>query len=64
MPGTNYVIYGRSSAITTPGVSLYWSLTFGENILAVTTEDRVIDYNLKWEIKNQTVCTCKLFLLT
>ena len=37
MPGVNYVIYGCSSARTTPGVSLYWSLTLEENILAVIT---------------------------
>ena len=47
MPGVNYVIYGCSSARTTPGVSLYWSLKLEENIVAVTTQDRVIDDNLK-----------------
>ena len=29
MPGVKYVIYGCSSARTTPGVSLYRSLTLG-----------------------------------
>ena len=54
MPGVNYVIYGCSSARTTPGVSLYWSLiTLEENIIAVITQDRVIDDNLKRQIKNQ-----------
>ena len=43
MPGVNYVIYGCSSARTTPGVSLYQSLTLEENIIAVVTQDRVID---------------------
>ena len=57
-------IYGCSSARTTPGVS-YWSLiTLEENIVAVITQDRVIDDNLKRQIKNQTLCTCSLFLLT
>ena len=64
MPGVNYVIYGCSSARTTPGVSLYCSLTLEENIVAVITEDRVIDDNLRRQLKNQTLCTCRLFLLT
>ena len=33
MPGVYYVIYGCSSARTTPGVSLYRSLTLEENIV-------------------------------
>ena len=45
--GINYVIYGCFSARTTPRVSLYWSLTLEENIIAVITQDRVIDDNLK-----------------
>ena len=53
MPGVNYVIYGCSSARTTPGVSLYRSLTLEENIAAVITQDRVIDDNLKSQIKNK-----------
>ena len=54
MPGVNYVIYGCSSARTTQGVSLYhYSLTLEENIAAVITQDRVIDDNLKSQIKNK-----------
>ena len=65
MPGVNYVIHGCSSARTTPGVSLYQSyLTLEESIVAVITQDRVIDDNLKRQIKNQTLCTCRLFLIT
>ena len=64
MPGVNYVIYGCSFARLTPGVWLYLSLTLDENIVAVITQDRVIFHNLKIQIKNQTLCTCKLFLLT
>ena len=67
----NYVIFGCSSARTTPGVSLYRSLTCEENIVAceenivaVITQDRVIDDNLKRQIKNQTLFTSRLFLLT
>ena len=64
MPCVNYVIYGCSSTRTTPGVSLYWSLTLEENIVAVITQDSAIDDNLKRKIKNQTFYTCRLFLLT
>ena len=64
MPGVNYVIHGCSSARTTPWVSLYWSLTMEKNIIAVITQDKVIDDNLKREIKNCTLCTIRLLLLT
>ena len=64
MPGVNYVIYGCLSAKTTQGVSLYQSLTLEENIVEVITQDKVIDGNLKKQIKNRTLCTCRLFLLT
>ena len=62
--GVNFVMYGCSSMRTTPGVSLYWSLTLEENIATVITQDRVIDDNLKRQIKNQTFCSRSLFLLT
>ena len=55
MPGVNYVIYDCSSARTTP-LSLDQSLTFEESIAAVITQDRVMDDNLKRQIKNQTLC--------
>ena len=55
MPVVNYVIYDCSSARTTPGVSLYQSLTLEENIIAVITEDRVRDDNLKRQIKSRTL---------
>ena len=65
MPGVNYLIYGCSSARTTPEVSLYRSfLTLEKNIIAVITQNREIDDNLERQIKNQTLCTCRLFLLT
>ena len=65
MPGVNYVICGCFSARTTPGASLYHlSLTLEENIVAVITQDRVINDNLERQIKNQTLCTSRLFLLT
>ena len=52
MPGVNYLIYGYSSTRTTPGVSLYRSLTLEENIVAVITQDRVIDSS--WKGKSKT----------
>ena len=64
MSGVNYLIYGCSSARTTPGVSPYRSLTLEENIVAGITQDKVIDNSLKRQIKNQTLCTCRLFALT
>ena len=64
MPGVNNVIYGCSSARPTPGVSLYWSFTLEENIIAVITQDRVTDDNLKRHLKNLTLCTIRLFLVT
>ena len=64
MPGVNYVIYGCCSARATLGVSPYRSLTLEENIVAVITQERVIDDNLKRRIKIQTLRTCRLFLLT
>ena len=64
MPGVSFVIYGCSCARTTPGVSLYQSLTFEENIVAVITQETVIGDNLKRQFKEQTLCTCRLFLLT
>ena len=65
MLGENFVIHGCSFARVTPGVSLYRSyLTMEGNIVAFITQDRVIDDNLKRKIKNQPLCTCRLFLLT
>ena len=61
MPGASYVIYGCSSVRTTPGVSLYWSLIVKENIVAVITQGRIIDDNLKGQIKNKTLYSCRLY---
>ena len=63
MDGVNYVIYGWFSARTTSGVLPYRSLKLEENIIAAITQDRVIDDNLKKQIKNGTLCTCRLILL-
>ena len=64
MPGVNYVIYDCYTARTTPGISLYRSLTLEQSVVAVITQDRVIDKNLKRQIKNQTLRTCRLFVIT
>ena len=52
MPGVNNLMYGCSSARTTPGVSLYRSLTLEENVVVVIPQDRVIDNSLKRQFKN------------
>ena len=62
IPGVNYVTYDCSPARTTE-VSLYWRFTLEENIIAVITQDWVIDDNLKRQIKNQTL-TIRLFQTT
>ena len=65
MPGVNYVVHGCSSARITPGVSQYRScLALEGNIVAVITQNRAIDDNLKSQVKNETLCTCRLFPLT
>ena len=64
MSSVNYLIHGWSSARKIPGVSLYWSFTMDENAIAVIAQNRVIDDSLKRKIKNQTLCTIRLFLLT
>ena len=64
MPGLNYVIYGCSSARTTPEVSLKRSLTLEGKYYWVITQARGIDDNLKRQIKSRTLYTCRLFLLS
>ena len=59
MPGVNYAINGCSSSRATPG-ALGWRKKF----IAVITEEKVIDDKLKRKIRNQTLYTCRLFLLT
>ena len=49
----NYVLYGCFLARLTPGVSLYQSLTLEEKIVAVITQDRVIDSNLEKQFKKK-----------
>ena len=64
MHGVNCVIYSYFSARTNPGVSVQGGLTLEENIAAVITQGKVIDDNLKKQIKVRTLRTCRLFLLT
>ena len=49
----DFVIYGCFSARTTAGVSPYRSLTLEENIVAVITQNRVMDDKLKRQIKSK-----------
>ena len=59
--GVNYVVYDCFSARTTPGVSHYRSLILKKNIIAVITQDRVIDGNLKRQTKYRTLCTFRSY---
>ena len=60
-PAVNYAIYGCAYTRTTPGVSLYRSIKLEENIVAAITQDRMIDDNLKRQIKNQHLGSYRLF---
>ena len=44
-------------------LSLHRSFTLEEKIVTVIAQDRVINENLKRQIKNRTLITCRLFLL-
>ena len=62
MPAVNYIIYGCSSSRTTPEV-----ITIKDLHTRVKTMLRLllkIQDNLKRQIKNRTLHTCRLFLLT
>ena len=61
MPAVNYVIYGYSSLRTTPElITIHYigALDWKKNTVAVITQDRFIDDNLKRQIKNPTLYTC------
>ena len=62
MPAANYVIYGSSSSRTTPKVITIQEFHTGGKILLQLLHK--IDDNLKMQIKNRTLYTCRLFLLT
>ena len=66
MLAVNYVIYGYSSLRATSGVITMQELhTGGKALLQLLLKiGWVIDDNLKRQIKNQTVYTCRLFLVT
>ena len=57
MPAVNYVIYGCSSREKLQELSLNRNFTLEEKIVAVITQDRVIDDNLKRQIKNRSLYT-------
>ena len=62
MPAVNYVIYGCSSWRTTPGVNTIQEIHNGGKTLLELLHK--IGDNLKRQIKNRTLYTCRLFLLT
>ena len=66
MPAVNYVIYGCLSSRTAPRVITIRKLhTGGTTLLQLLHEiEWVIDDSLKRQIKNRTLHTCTLFLLT
>ena len=67
LPDANYVIYGCSYVRKTRGVSLYrrtGAYHWSKNIVAVITQGMMIRDNLKRQIKNLTLYTCRLFMLT
>ena len=64
MPDVNYIIYGCSSSRTTSRVITNRSFTLEEKHCCSYYSRRVIDCNFKGQIKNRTLYTCRLFLLT
>ena len=64
IPDVNYVIYGCSSARTTPKSITIPKLNTGEKCYCSYYSRQVIDDNLERQIKHQTLCTCRLYLLT
>ena len=59
MPALKYIVYGCFSLRTSPEV-----ITLHFTLDAEMVQDRVRDDNLNNQIKNQTLHTCRLFLLT
>ena len=68
MPGENCSIFNCHSSRAAPGISFFrvptkddeYSTNWRNKIVAVITRDRVIDGNLKRQIKNRTLHTCEL----
>ena len=68
MPGENCSIFNCHSSRAAPGISFFrvptkddeYSTNWRNNIIAVITRDRVIDGNLKRQIKSRTFHTCEL----
>ena len=71
MPGENYSIFNCHSSRAAPGISFFrvptkddeYSTNWRNKLVAVITRDRVIDGNLKRQIKNRTLHTCELHYL-
>ena len=66
MPAVNYVIYGCVAPLREQlqELSLYRGFSLEESIVTGITHNRVTDDKLKRQIKNRTLNTCRLFLLT
>ena len=68
MPGENCLIFNCHSSRAAPGISLFrvptkdgeYSANWSNKIVIAITSDRVIDGNLKRQIKNRTLHTCEL----
>ena len=68
MPGENCSIFNCHSSKAAPGISLFrvptkdgeYSANWSNKIVVAITSDRVIDGNLKRQIKNRTLHTCEL----
>ena len=67
MPGENWWIFNCHSCRVAPEISFFrvttkddkQSTNWGSNIVTVITRDRVIDGDLKGQIKNRTLHTCE-----
>ena len=67
MPGENWWIFNCHCSRVAPEISFFrvttkddkHSTNWGNNIVAVMTRDRVIDGDLKGQIKNRTLHTCE-----
>ena len=64
IPGVNYVIWLRLGESNSRSITILELNKDNINAVAVVTHDRVIDDNLKRQIKNRPLRTCRLFLLT
>ena len=68
MPGSNCAIYGCHNSGAEKGISFFgiptkddeYSTEWRTKILDVITRDRIVDSNLKRQIKNRTLSVCEV----